>query len=274
MKGMKIIGAFFVSGFLSNIEAFPYQAGHCDSGSLADRSAQHGSFGRGDPIAQGGFTITIGGMSPSLGNTLDLNVGQEYNVKIERTNGSFRGLLFRLPGPNVFSIPAASGADGFQLHPSCDADVSAVTHSNNDDKSLLEFTLKYESAGEKILDVTTVITKSAGNWYHSSYLLNFLEVPTSTPTKAPTLMPTAPPTQSPTTEPTLSPTPIPTLSPTSSSPTTVPTTTRTPDPTSILSPTTPPFLPTPVPAPKQIKKKKTKASKGTKTPKKDPKIPK
>ena len=170
MNGMKIILSFFISCFL-NIEAFPYEAGHCSSGSLAERNSVHGDSGGGDPIGQGGFTITIGGMSPSLGSTLEVIVGQEYPVKIERTNGSFRGLLFRLPGAGVFSAPSS---DGFKLHPSCSADVSAVTHSDNNDKSLVEFTLKYESVGEASLDVTTLITKNDGDWFYSSYLLNFV----------------------------------------------------------------------------------------------------
>ena len=199
MKGVTIL-LIYLFAHVTRTEAYPSRAGHCGAGDLTGR--HHGDVGRGDLVGQGGFTISIGGNTPISGveNAMELNINQEYTVRIERPNLSFRGLLFRLPVQNAFSFPTDSiYTDLFQLHPFCASDVSAVTHRSRDDKSVVEFTLKHTEVGTESLEITSVIV-SQNNWYYSIYYLNFIDsgivpalnrpVPTVAINPAPTLVPT------------------------------------------------------------------------------------
>ena len=156
MKGFAIL-LINLLAHVTRTEAYPSKAGHCDGGDLTGKNSPHGETGGGDLVGQGGFTISIGGNTPISGveNAMELNINQEYTVRIERPNLSFRGLLFRLPVQNAFSFPTDSiYTDLFQLHPFCASDVSAVTHRSRDDKSVVEFTLKHTEVGSESLEIT------------------------------------------------------------------------------------------------------------------------
>lgn len=228
------------------IQALPYQAGHCNSGDLNANSpvnSPHGSVGKGD-LSNGGITVSIGGSVVDIdaNGAIPLNINTDYTVRIERgSSQSFRGLLFRLGVPGALSIPStATNAGLFQLHPNCDAGVSAVTHTSAVDKSIAEFTLNHNATGTVYIDVTTVVTKEADNWYYSLFRLEFSD-PNVTP--APTPVPG---------QPTLAPTPVPTATPTSA-PTPVPTSsTAGPTAAPTAAPTGPTPSPTPAPTPAPV----------------------
>ena len=191
--------------------AYPGFAGHCDGGDLSGQSlSPHGSLGGGD-LGNGFFTITIGGEQPVFDTPLELNINQDYTVRIERNNGfMFKGLLARLPLPGVFSFPDDTYTDNFQLHPLCNPEVSAVTHKNRDEKSVVEFTLNHNEVGEHIIEITSLVSY-ANNWFYSLFSLQFVDSDPSTP--VPTPNPTPPPTSSPTPVPTPLTTPVPTTAP-------------------------------------------------------------
>ena len=225
--------------------ALPYFAGHCDGGDLSGQNSLHGTSGSGDLIENGSFSLTIGGVAPTANTAMQLNINQDYTVRLERTSRLFfKGLLFRLPLPGVFSFPDDTYTDNFQLHPNCDSSVSAVTHKNASDKVVVEFTLRHTAVGEYVLEITSVITQESNNWLYSLFELNFVgnsttPAPTPVPTPVPTPAPTPAPTPGPTNAPAIGPTPVPTPGPTNA-PVSSPTPAPTPAPIS---------SPTPAPAP-------------------------
>lgn len=123
------------------------------------------------------YDIMIGDQKLQLGQTMNLAAGVKYKVTIERKTGSFKGLLFRLPLENVFTLNKNDA--NFWLSPLCENEnkvQSAVTHSNRLEKTKAEFYMKIPDEGEYKLDVTFVLEKSgASEW--ADYTLNVSSLP-------------------------------------------------------------------------------------------------
>lgn len=120
------------------------------------------------------YDIMIGDQKLQFGQTMNLAAGVKYKVTIERKTGSFKGLLFRLPLENVFTLN--KNDENFQLSPVCDNGNSAVTHSNRLVKTKAEFYMKIPEEGVYKLDVTFVLEKSgASEW--TDYTLNVRSLP-------------------------------------------------------------------------------------------------
>lgn len=120
------------------------------------------------------YDIMIGDQKLKFGEKMNLAAGVKYKVTIERKTGSFKGLLFRLPLENVFTLN--KNDENFQLSPVCDDGNSAVTHSNRLVKNKAEFYMKIPEEGVYKLDVTFVLQKlGASEW--TDYTLNVTSLP-------------------------------------------------------------------------------------------------
>ena len=223
-----ILLATTLLGSVSPLLAYPWGSGHCDEGPISSQYAvtsPHYVYGF-EQLDQGSFQVTIGGNTLSLGETMELNVGQEYDVTFERLNdNSFKGLLFRLPVSNAFTF---TDSNIKLLTEICPDDVSAVTHSSRVVKQKVDFKMNVSEAREMVLHVTSV-EETAASFYYSEFTLNFVGVsnpdttaPVASPTVAPVASPTVAPSASPTVAPVASPvsvdaTPAPSPPPVSSS---------------------------------------------------------
>jgi hypothetical protein len=137
--------------------------------------------------------------------TLQLTVGEEYDVKIERSNGdTFKGLLFRLPIADAFTY--SEGENDIGDHDWCDVSVSGATHWNSNAKTKVEFKMKVTETRMMNLDITSVVAKAA-TYYYSLYELDFVVAgpPTAAPVRDPTAAPVRDPTAAPVRDPTAAP---------------------------------------------------------------------
>lgn len=190
------------------VKAFPSAAGHCSSGDLSGKSSGHGENGGGS-LSNGSLQVKFGSSALQTWTTKALNANQQYTVTIDFTttnsNFFFRGLLFRLSGKNgedVTGTLSVGSDNNVQLKTGCATGISAVTHTNNDDKTSVSFNFEYtESANaDLLLEVTVVRQRAADNWFYSSYNLQIgngsENVPTSSPVASgsgPTSSPVASP---------------------------------------------------------------------------------
>ena len=185
-----------------------FKAGHCDEGSPASTSAQSFHPDGSDSLVGGGYIVKIG--NQELGDfeggtgSINLNVGESYTVTI--TGPSFKGLNFRMPKANIFTITDSLTT---KQNDNCNASSeSAVTHTDRNVKSSSTFSMQVSEAGEVRLDVTIMQMQSF--WYWSHFKLNFVDSsPTTSPTNSPTASPTSAPTKSPTSSPSKSPSVVP-----------------------------------------------------------------
>jgi hypothetical protein len=193
--------------------AYPYMAGHCDEGSIRDSNAPH-PYNDYRSLDEGGYSITIGDHTLQLGVTLQLTVGEEYDVKIERLNGNtFKGLLFRLPIADAFTY--SEGESDIGKHDMCDpGSVSGVTHFNSNAKTKVEFKMSVTETRMMNLDITSVVAKRAA-YYYSLYELDFVVAgpPTAAPVRDPTAAPVRDPTAAPVRDSTAAPVRNPTAAP-------------------------------------------------------------
>jgi len=196
-------------------QAFPNMAGHCDGGSIPDPNAPHPNNDY-RSLHEGGYSITIGDhtLPREQEVPLQLTVGEEYDVKIERSNGNtFKGLLFRLPIADAFTY--SEGESDIGKHEMCDpGSVSGVTHFNRNAKTKVEFKMKVTETRMMNLDITSVVAKAA-TYYYSLYELDFVVAgpPTAAPVRDPTAAPVRDPTAAPVRDPTAAPVRDPTAAP-------------------------------------------------------------
>lgn len=202
-----------------DVTAFSQGAGHCDSGDLSNQSfSGHGVSG-GGPLSNGSLRVTFtandsdsgisnGSHSPltiQTYTTTYLTANTVYNVKLDfsttNPNFFFRGLLFRLSGvggtTDVEGTLTVGNDSNVQLKSfGCADGVSAVTHANKLDKTLVEFDFEYTQSenADLLLEVTVVRERALDNWFYSSYNLQIgdgNQPETSTPTVAHTTSPTS-----------------------------------------------------------------------------------
>ena len=195
-------------------------------------------------LSDGGIIVRLDGNILQEGVTPPLQIGRSYNVTIERTSGSFRGILWRIgSGFRGSSTVAAVTVDDDLLQvsqPCLDLGVGGVTHTSRVDKESVSFTMTLDSSDvEMPIDLTVVVSNPPSVFYYSqlrvSPRLPFQPDPTMSPTNPPsfantTRSPTQPPsTAMPSTAPSRAP-----ITP-ASEPTFIPTTLR-PTPTPTVTP--------------------------------------
>ena len=174
------------------VEAYPTAAGHCSSGDLSGKFSPHGDTGRG-PLTNGSLQVKFGSSVLQTGSTNTVNPNQQYTVTIAADSGLFfRGLLFRLSGTNGEDVEGtlSIGSDNnVQIKSGCADGISAVTHTNSNDKTRVSFNFEYTKSAnaDVLLEVTVVRQRAANSWYYSSYNLQIGNengnVPTSSPTE-------------------------------------------------------------------------------------------
>lgn len=204
------------TGNFQSAHAFPGGAGHCQSGDMTGKFSGHGENG-GGTLSNGSLQVKFGAYPIQTYTTRKLNPNQQYSVTVDfSTNNAaffFRGLLFRLSGKNgedvsgTFSI---GGDSNVQLKRfGCDAKVSAVTHTNRDNKVSATFNFEYteSEAADLLLEVTVVRERAEDNWFYSSYNLQITPPPSSAPSRVPTVAPVVSSTSSPSDSPVMSPLP-------------------------------------------------------------------
>jgi hypothetical protein len=186
------------------VDAFPGAAGHCETGDLSDKNAfQHGTIG-GGAISNGQLQVSFDSTKLQTYTTAQLNANQKYAVTLDFATMSssffFRGLLFRLSGKNGEDLSGTFSVgddDKVQLKGGCAADVSAMTHNSNIDKTSVTFDFEYTggTAAEVLLEVTVMREKAANNWFYSSFNIQIGDTVSGTgPTPAPSAAPSAAPT--------------------------------------------------------------------------------
>ena len=200
------------------VDAYPWIAGHCESGDLRGKYSGHGEDGGGS-LFNGSLQVKFDNTALQTYTTASLNANQVYTVTLNffTSNPAFfyRGLLFRLSGKNGENVEGtfSVGDDwNVQTVSFCSTGISAISHNSRVDKTSVEFNFEYVEStnADLLLEVTVVKERAANNWFYSSYNLQIKDG--GTPVTSP---PTASPTDS--SSPTTLPSITPTLSPTKSS---------------------------------------------------------
>jgi hypothetical protein len=176
------------------------------------------------PLAKGGLTLVVQDQDvvPPI-NTINFMIGTEYTIGVRREGGgSFRGVLLRGEDPSTDPVGrlVLEPQEGDTLLHDATACVSeapavGITHTSRSNKTNVTGIMQYEVDADATavdvrgvtLDVTVVIQLAGGRseYYHTSYLMNFLTsfqtdtpaTPAPVPTKAPSA---ASPTKAPATE--------------------------------------------------------------------------
>jgi len=209
-----------------------------------------------ESLSDGGIIVRIDGNILQEGVTPPLQIGRSYNVSIERTLGPFRGILWRIGSGLRGSDTAAAVSVNDNLlkvsQPCLDASVGGVTHTSNEDKDSVSFTMTLDTLDiEMPIDLTVVISIEPSEFYYSQLRVSprlpfqpdptmspvtnaptrtfqpttttrspteppSTAMPSNSPTRAPISPPTAAPSRAPTSEPTFA-----TLEPTDTPPTTI-----------------------------------------------------
>ena len=165
--------------------AYPYMAGHCSSGDLAGKGSPHGNTGSGS-LSKGSLQIKFDSKPLLHDKPLILNPYQEYivtlefdpNIIITKPNDPaffFRGLLFRLSGENGKDVEDTfyvGDDNNVQVKSQgCDPNISAMTHTSNNDKTSVSVYFKYieSTKADLLLDVTVLREKYGDEWFHTPY---------------------------------------------------------------------------------------------------------
>lgn len=215
------------------VTAFSQGAGHCDSGDLSTKIISGHGVSGGGPLTNGSLRVTFTADNNNNNSPLTiqtyattyLSANTVYNVKLDfsttNPNFFFRGLLFRLSGVGSTTDVEGTLSVGNDSNVKlkwfgCADGISAVTHANSLDKTLVEFDFEYTQSenADLLLEVTVVRERAWNNWFYSSYNLQIgdgNQPATSMPTAAltttfPTTAPSAAPIASPPTALTTSPT--------------------------------------------------------------------
>lgn len=159
-------------------------------GNLEDKASPHGRRGRGS-LLNGSLqvllrdsTTTNNTTSTTLDPDLPLFIPayQEYSIILEFIPSPtsdltlFKGFLFRLSGVNDESVDGtlyvADDDKVQELNIGCASTVSAMTHTNNNGKTRVEFNFQYFDEVVPIsllLEVTVVIDREPNNWFYDEY---------------------------------------------------------------------------------------------------------
>ena len=148
---------------------------------------------------------------------MQLNAGETHTVKVEMAgNGVFQGYYIRVSGvePEDDASSAISPVGGMQQGGTtwwsgmgvitCDAGVSAVTHSFVDDFTETSAVLEYSNAGS--LNVEVMVVTSMTAYYYDIFNVDFTLDSSNSPSQAPTISSSDSPSVSPTGKPSSAPT--------------------------------------------------------------------
>jgi len=201
-----ILICFLASALIPvTVVAYPYQAEHCNRGSITDQGASypHGLSSAGS-IAQGGLSLLIDGvkMNPQDTEVKTLTVNQNYTFRLEVDSGTFKGFLIRLEGPNGENVGAAfvgdyPGTNDFKVHPSCATKISAVTHVSNARKVYVEFPFSLAQSVENLRLDVTVVTTAVNLWNYSLFELKTSSPPVPLPSPGPSVIASSKPSPGP-----------------------------------------------------------------------------
>ena len=190
-----------------------------------------------DTLANFGVVVQIGTTVLDVSVVNDFPIGQDLQISVNTTAGSYKGVLFRLEAPTGVNTAAALLPGTNTAFASvCVSPIIGITHTNSNFKEISTGTIRFD---EEVLNVVLGITVVLGYdatvsiYGYSEFKVNFRGAPT------PVMPPVVPPT--PVTPPVLPPTPV--------TPPVVPPTPVTP-PVVAPTPVTPPVVaPTPVTIP-------------------------
>ena len=154
-------------------------------GNLEGKFSPHGEKGQGS-LSNGSLQVLFDStlLNPNIPQLIKAN--QEYTVTLQydSTTSSnqlkqFKGFLFRLSGRNDESVDGTLYVeDDDQVqdkNSGCASTVSAMTHTNNNGKSQVEFKFQYFDEViplSLLLEVTVLIDKSVNNWFYDVYNLD------------------------------------------------------------------------------------------------------
>jgi Reeler domain len=157
------------------------------------RGARNPIFG---PLKTAGFIVKIGADIVDPDVPIAVEAGTDYKITVTSLSGQqqFRGTLIILSKPATLmldrlTLPADSVLRMSDICP--DVARSGVTHQNNELKTSVETTMKFDKAyGEVLLDVNVVvvnreISQGGSYFYWSQFKLNVAGGVTAAPVAAP-----------------------------------------------------------------------------------------
>jgi hypothetical protein len=159
--------------------AFSSRAGHCDSGDLGGKKSIHGETGSG-LLSDGNLQVKFNSTTLETEKTHFIDANKEYVVTLdfsplEPKTSVFKGFLFRVSGVQGEKLNGTMYARNDQqaqvMTIGCDEIISALTHTNQNDKSHVEFNFKYPEIGQAnlVLEVTVVVNNQSNNWYYEKF---------------------------------------------------------------------------------------------------------
>ena len=199
------------------LTAYPNQAGHCKEGPLSNKSGGwHGDEGSGS-LSYGNLIVSIGDAQLSPDSILTIERGIRYKVQIKAGNPEtkkYRGFLFRLASIDGYDMYDVLSESSFNVQRKttslCSTIVAAMTHTNNQLKSFVEFYLEVPVDSDPVnvemmelrLDMTVVeeVAGASDDWYYDLFRLVVVNengaIPTATPTGSVIEVPSSEPTLS------------------------------------------------------------------------------
>jgi hypothetical protein len=166
-----------VATLCQSAAAFPNGAGGCSVG-IAAVQGSHLTNPTTGSLADGGLSISLGGVTLAAGSTTAFPVNTDTVITVSSTTKSFKGFLLRLGETGGVTTDNAWSFAGLDIQKAFACfDVGGVTHTSNNVKTSISATLRLPTAATAMpLDVTIVIQNVGGSeYYYSQYLLTAVD---------------------------------------------------------------------------------------------------
>ena len=168
-----------ITGLAPTAQAFSTGAGGCAGGTAAVGGPGHLRDGATTgSLADGGVTISVGGVDLAAGAILDATVMEEVTITATAGGDAFKGILVRLEsGATDMTGVLASSSSLLQDAAACIAPVAGITHNSPEEKTSVDVAMMPDAAGTVQMDVTVVMLNNGDGsiYYHDTFTVEVAE---------------------------------------------------------------------------------------------------
>ncbi len=166
---MKSLSSVLVLSLISQATAYSTGAGACPIGEAAPGGSHlSGTPGLVGPLSEGNYTVTVGGINVTNGDTLDISM-LDFDITVTAEGTQFKGILIRIGGATADQVTsedltAPASACG-------DDDVGSATHSNASLKTVGTASVSLDGMTRMDVDISVVLENSAtaSTFYYSKF---------------------------------------------------------------------------------------------------------
>jgi hypothetical protein len=160
--------AVLASASVGYVTSNPDGAGACPAGEGAPGGSHTSRTLTTGLLSDGGFSVTIDGMTPSASNKVTVNNNLNFDVVVTGTGDkTFKGILIRVG--NTLSDQVTAG-DGLKVAPVCGT-VGSATHIDSSSKASGQATINLDGAATLNVDISVVVQNSndVSIYYYTGY---------------------------------------------------------------------------------------------------------